>query len=56
MLDPRFRTAPVDNSERVPFRNSCPECGERRADFLVWQNDGETVECATCGYKYNPNA
>lgn len=33
----------------------CPECGEARTDYLVWDADGETVKCATCGKEYNPS-
>jgi rubredoxin len=33
---------------------ACPACGERRSDFLVW-NDLEQVACATCGKVYDPN-
>jgi len=29
----------------------CPNCGEPRIDWLVWQND-ETVRCTTCGAEY----
>ncbi len=37
--------------DRVP--NGCPECGEARVDYLVWQND-DTVTCTTCGHEYTP--
>jgi len=40
----------------VPFFNGCPRCGERVVDNLRWDNDGETVTCATCGMRYNPDA
>jgi ribosomal protein S27E len=32
----------------------CPECGENRVDYLVWDEDGEYVTCATCGTVYVP--
>lgn len=32
----------------------CPDCGEAAADRLVWQHDGETVRCSTCGATYCP--
>ena len=40
---------------------ACPCCGERRLDFLVWQDDDaqhpddDVVKCATCGTVYDPN-
>jgi DNA-directed RNA polymerase subunit M/transcription elongation factor TFIIS len=34
--------------------HGCPRCGERRADYLVWQADDEMVECSTCGHRYQP--
>lgn len=33
---------------------ACPNCGERDADRLVWQDDEETVRCAGCGTTYRP--
>jgi len=38
----------------VAEADACPRCGERNQDNLVWQDDGETVRCATCGRKYKP--
>ena len=32
----------------------CPECGERRVDWLIWLND-QTVQCQTCGSEYRPD-
>ena len=34
----------------------CPQCGERRMDYLTWISDeqGEWVVCATCGKEYSP--
>ena len=32
----------------------CPECGERRMDWLPWINDGEAVQCSRCGTVYAP--
>lgn len=34
-------------------RHACPQCGERRIDFLVWIDD-EQVKCETCGQTYEP--
>ena len=33
---------------------SCPECGERRVDWLVWNDEGTAVTCATCNTVYVP--
>ncbi len=33
---------------------ACPNCGERNADRLIWQDDDETVRCAGCGTTYRP--
>jgi len=38
----------------VPKVAGCPQCGERCLDKLVWQDDGETVRCSTCGKQYTP--
>jgi len=40
----------------VPKVAGCPQCGERCLDKLVWQDDGETVRCTTCGKQYTPPA
>jgi hypothetical protein len=39
----------------VDARHSCPGCGERETDKLVWSSD-ETVTCANCGVTYRPGA
>lgn len=31
----------------------CPDCGERRQDNLVW-NEDDTITCQTCGCVYLP--
>jgi len=33
---------------------SCPYCCESRVDYLVWQEDDETVLCLSCGKTYRP--
>ena len=43
-------------SDRVSETNSCPSCGEREMDRLIWEDDGESVRCATCGTIYDPSA
>jgi hypothetical protein len=35
--------------------DACPNCFETRIDWLVWNDDGETVTCATCSAVYNPS-
>ena len=40
--------------DRVNYGQECPCCGEDRMDYLVWDDDGETVRCATCGVTYAP--
>ena len=40
----------------VPKAAGCPQCGEQCLDKLVWQDDGETVRCTTCGKQYTPPA
>ena len=37
--------------EVVPAEFACPECGERRMDYLV--NDEGHVTCESCGYEYD---
>jgi len=34
--------------------DGCPECGERDADALVWNEDGTAVDCRSCGATYHP--
>ena len=49
-------TEPAENPEEealVAEHNACPQCGEKRMDWLVWQDD-ERVKCATCGQVYEP--
>jgi len=38
--------------DTVSDAHGCPYCQERREDWLVWCDDGETIECATCGAVY----
>jgi DNA-directed RNA polymerase subunit RPC12/RpoP len=42
--------------DEVAEANACPRCGERNQDNLIWQDDGETVQCTTCGKQYTPPA
>jgi Zn ribbon nucleic-acid-binding protein len=43
----------TDDTNLVDPEDRCPVCSERRADMLVWREDG-TVECAMCGTVYRP--
>jgi len=45
---------PSDDASRVEPDEACPNCGENRADELVWTSDGEDVRCSTCGTTYTP--
>lgn len=40
-------------ADLVDASHACPNCGERRTDRLVW-NDDEVVHCARCGANYRP--
>jgi formylmethanofuran dehydrogenase subunit E len=44
-----------DGNECVTENSRCPNCGERRMDWLVWTPGGKTVICATCYTEYNPS-
>jgi Zn ribbon nucleic-acid-binding protein len=33
----------------------CPSCGANDLDQLAWDEDGEYVTCAACGFSWNPN-
>jgi uncharacterized OB-fold protein len=39
---------------QVSESDSCPSCGETDADWLVWDDEGETVTCENCGRVYVP--
>jgi len=39
------------NADLVAPQHSCPHCGERNPDQLVWQPD-ESIVCAVCGKRY----
>jgi hypothetical protein len=43
-----------DGNELVSVKNACPACGERRIDWLAWDNECFQVTCSTCGHKYDP--
>lgn len=42
-----------DDFESNLVSDPCPQCSERRADCLVWEDD-LTVRCSTCGTTYRP--
>jgi len=44
----------MTDSGLVSWNDACPVCEERRMDWLVWDEDGESVTCATCGNAYAP--
>jgi Zn ribbon nucleic-acid-binding protein len=33
---------------------ACPTCNENHMDELVWSENGDYVECQSCGTKYRP--
>lgn len=45
---------PEDND--VLPSDACPVCLEKDADNLIWQEDGETVQCCKCGAAYQPGS
>jgi len=47
-----FDVTQYDPFELVAQEDGCPACGERFADKLTWQVDGDYVYCATCGAAY----
>ncbi len=46
----------ADDSNLVAPEDACPLCKERRADMLVWDEDGTQVTCTMCGCTYTPKA
>jgi len=38
----------------VAAEDTCPQCGERECDALVWIDEGERVECQRCKTVYRP--
>ena len=42
-------------AKQIATTKACPNCGERNADRLVWQDDDETVRCVRCGTTYRPS-
>ena len=43
-----------DDTNLVEAADGCPLCAERRADFLVWDEEGTRVTCTMCGTTYTP--
>lgn len=41
---------PEPQEERVGPQMACPQCGERRMDYLI--PDDNTVRCQSCGTAY----
>ena len=44
-----------ETSNWVASDEACPTCGQRDADLLVWDEDGEQIRCTTCGTVYTPS-
>jgi len=42
--------------DEVQEAAACPSCGERRVDKLVWDEDGDSITCSSCGCNYVPDA
>lgn len=42
----------ANGDELVATDDGCPCCDERRADRLLWSDDGERLTCVTCGCVY----
>ena len=47
---------PNPDDNLVAPEDACPLCGERSADRLAWDEDGERVTCSMCGTVYKPGA
>jgi rubredoxin len=41
----------VVDPNQVAEHHACPQCGERRTDFLEWLDD-DRVKCQTCNTIY----
>jgi len=41
------------NDNLVAPEDTCPRCGERDIDRLVWTDD-DIVRCSACGAEYDP--
>ncbi len=33
----------------------CPACNEKRMDFLIWNENIDSVRCQSCGHEYDPS-
>ena len=44
-----------DGNELVQPEDRCGFCGERRMDWLEWEDDTH-VRCTTCGTVYTPGS
>jgi len=43
-----------DNHIYVDRQAGCPNCLERRMDYLFWNAEGTEVKCCACGNRYVP--
>ena len=41
-----------DDANLVPRDFACPNCGQRDMDQLICDDDGEHVDCKSCGMSY----
>jgi len=51
-MEPEPEPDVVIEPDSVDAPLGCPQCGERRMDYLVWQSDYETIKCESCGQLY----
>ena len=50
----RLNASSATPDAHVADAHGCPRCGETHQDKLIWQDD-ETIECASCGTRYELN-
>jgi len=48
--------AVADVTDCVPEGDRCGFCGERRMDWLVWQEDEIHLRCGICGVVFQPES
>jgi rubredoxin len=51
--DQGSRESEEAETDLCPPAYGCPKCGERRHDWLVWDDD-ERLHCQSCGHVYQP--
>lgn len=45
----------IESAGHVDESAACPTCGQSLVDLLVWNDEGDYVECLTCGTIYHPD-